>query len=104
MAADVTARATARLPDATAVAPAAAAPPPDAQRAAARRAASLLGVVTPLGWSVLGIGVGAGVAGAVLGWAELLIGSVMCIAVLLMAVGFVVAHAALRTDVELDPP
>lgn len=102
MTTDATVDVTRRLADMT-VPRIATAPPHAGSRRALPRVAAL-SVVTPLGWSVLVLGIGALIAGAALGWAELLIAATMCVGVLLIAVGFVVVRASLRTEVELDPP
>ncbi|MGD0833286.1 MAG: DUF58 domain-containing protein [Candidatus Dormibacteria bacterium] len=62
-----------------------------------------LSAVTPLGWSVLTLGVLAWIAGAVLGWQEMQLVAATCLLALAMAACFLVGPTSLRIDVDLDP-
>lgn len=66
-------------------------------------ARAALAVVSPLGWTVMAVGVAAWVAGWQLGWRELMVLAACCLIVLLGGAVFVAGRAALRIDVELMP-
>ena len=64
----------------------------------------VLAVVTTLGWQVVAAILVAWVAGALLGWRELLLGAGTSLVVMVICTGFVVGPASLHIEVELDPP
>ncbi|QPE04964.1 DUF58 domain-containing protein [Microbacterium schleiferi] len=66
-----------------------------------RRLAVPLRIGTALGWSVAALAVASTVFAAVLGWAEMLAIAVVCAAVLVIAVPFVLRSATYRVTVEL---
>lgn len=68
-----------------------------------RSVRSAFSVISPLGRSVIVIGVVAWIAGALLGWDELLLAAATCLLVLAIAVLFVLGKATIRTDIELSP-
>lgn len=63
----------------------------------------VLSVVSPLGWLVLAIAVGAGIAGGILGWVELTVIAFTLGAALVVAVLFVVGRASFAVAIELNP-
>ena len=71
---------------------------------AASAARPVTGVVTALGWVVIALGIAAWLAGAILGWAELLLGAATCIMAVLISAAFVVGGTPVDVGVELDPP
>jgi uncharacterized protein (DUF58 family) len=68
-----------------------------------RRIRTWYGIVTPLGAAVFVLGAVSWVVGGWLGWQELLVVAGGCLALLLLAVLFVVRPPALRTEVVLEP-
>lgn len=68
-----------------------------------RIARPIVDTITPLGWLVIAVGFVSWLAGVVFGWRELVLASATCLMVLVIACGFVVGHASLRIEVELDP-
>jgi len=69
----------------------------------ARRVRPVTGVVTSLGWTVLGVGLAAWVLGWRLGWKELLLIAAACLIVLVLSTVFLLGRAFLLVDVELEP-
>src|SRR5450755_2366442 len=69
----------------------------------ARRVGPVTGVVTSLGWTVLGVGLAAWVLGWRLGWKELLLIAAACLIVLVLSTVFLLGRAFLLVDVELEP-
>jgi uncharacterized protein (DUF58 family) len=69
----------------------------------ARRVRPVTGVVTSLGWTVLGVGLAAWVLGWRLGWKELLLIAATCLIVLVLSTVFLLGRASLRVEVELEP-
>jgi uncharacterized protein (DUF58 family) len=67
------------------------------------RVRPVVSTVTPLGWSVLFIGLAAWLVGTRLGWRELLVLAASCGLLLVLAVPFVVVRAPLAITVELEP-
>lgn len=77
-----------------------------ARLAAARAVAvvrPVVGIVTPLGWILLGLALATGLAGALLGWPEFSYLAVTLLAALLVAFVFLVGRARFRIEVELRP-
>lgn len=72
-------------------------------RRAHRYARPVLDTVTRLGWLVAVAGFGCWIAGALLGWKELILAASTCLVLLVISAGFVVGSAALRIDVDLAP-
>ncbi|GAB2477269.1 DUF58 domain-containing protein [Jatrophihabitans fulvus] len=63
----------------------------------------VLAVVSRLGWTVLVIGLGAWVAGYVLGWAELIVAGLACLVTLLLCVLMTIGRTRLTVRLELAP-
>jgi uncharacterized protein (DUF58 family) len=63
----------------------------------------VVGVVTPLGWIVVGFAVATGLAGVLLGWPEFRFLALTLAAGVLVAFGFLVGRARFRVEVELSP-
>lgn len=75
----------------------------DPQRATkpARRVGSVLGIITPAGWVLLGVGIVLLGLGRYFGWLELYVPGIMALAIFLTALGFVVGRSAYRVDLDL---
>lgn len=63
----------------------------------------VVGIVTPLGWIVLGLAVAAGAAGVLLGWPEFTYLALTLLGGLLVAFVFLLGRARFRVEVELRP-
>ncbi len=63
----------------------------------------ILKIVTRLGWIVILSGLIFWIAGSVLGWQELLLASSVCIALIIICIGFVLGRVALDVEIELNP-
>ncbi|MGA1836531.1 DUF58 domain-containing protein [Herbiconiux sp. 11R-BC] len=64
-------------------------------------AAPVLGTVSGFGWGVLLAGVAAGIAGLSFGWLELVVVAAVCLAALLVAVGFALGRSSFRIGLDL---
>lgn len=75
----------------------------DPQRATkpARRVGSVLGIITPAGWVLLGVGIVLLGLGRYFGWLELYVPGIMALAIFVTALGFVVGRSAYRVDLDL---
>ncbi len=62
-----------------------------------------LGIVNPLGWTVLGAGCVLGFAAATTGWLELAVLAAACLLVFLLATPFLVGRTRVQVDVVLQP-
>ena len=62
-----------------------------------------LGIVNPLGWTVLGAGCVLGFAAATTGWRELAVLAAACLLVFLLATPFLVGRTRVQVDVVLQP-
>ena len=62
-----------------------------------------LEVVKPIGWLILVIGLGTGVVAQVAHWRELAVLSVACLALLLLAVPFLLGRTSVSVDLRLQP-
>ncbi len=63
----------------------------------------ILRLVTKLGWIVILSGLVFWIAGAMLGWHELLLGASVCIVLIIICIGFVLGRVALDVEIELNP-
>lgn len=61
------------------------------------------GVVRPIGWVVLGLGLGAALVAAQAGWRELAVLAAACLVLLLLALPFLLGRTAVRVDLRLEP-
>src|SRR5688500_5848161 len=66
-------------------------------------AARPLGIVNPLGWTVLVAGVGLVVAAASTDWRELAVLAAACLLVFVLALPFLVGRTRVHVDVVLQP-
>jgi uncharacterized protein (DUF58 family) len=73
-------------------------------RPALERATRVLGAVSPLGRTVVVLGVIAWVAGWWLGWAELMVVAGACLLLLVLSGLFVIGRSAVTIDIRLEPP
>lgn len=64
---------------------------------------SLLGVVKPLGWTVLAIGVLAGIVAARAQWRELAVLAAACAVLLVLSVPFLVGRTRVSVDLVVEP-
>jgi len=63
----------------------------------------VVGVVTALGWIVLGSGLASLLAGALLGWLEFTALGAVLLAALVVSGAFLVGRTAYRVRIELEP-
>jgi len=71
---------------------------------AVRRALGpVVGVVSPLGWIVLGVAIASALAAWLLGWSELLYLGLTLAAGLVVSAFFLIGHASFRVEIELSP-
>jgi uncharacterized protein (DUF58 family) len=59
--------------------------------------------VTPLGWSVLLLGVASWIAGWRLGWREMMIVASTCLLLVVLSGAFTIGRATLRIEIEVQP-
>lgn len=71
--------------------------------ASTRLLGPVFGTVSRLGWTVLGVGVLAGVLGYLLGWAELVIVALACLLTLVLCVLLTIGRTRLSVRLELNP-
>ncbi len=62
-----------------------------------------LGVVNPVGWTILAVGVVAAVVAARAGWLELGVLAAACFLLLVLAVPFLLGRTRVRVDLLLEP-
>ena len=62
-----------------------------------------LEVIKPIGWLVLGIGLGAGLLAAFTQWRELAVLAFACLILLVLAVPFLLGRTAVSVDLRLQP-
>jgi uncharacterized protein (DUF58 family) len=67
------------------------------------RARALLGVVNPIGWVVLGLGVLLGVVASAAQWREVAVLSAACLLLVGLALPFLVGRTTVRVDLRLQP-
>lgn len=60
-------------------------------------------VIRPTGWTVLVLGLLAGVLAAAAGWRELAVVAAACLLLLLLAVPFLLGRTRVRVDLQVDP-
>ena len=63
----------------------------------------VLGIVKPVGWVILGIGVGAAVVAGTAHWRELAVIAAACLLLLLLAAPFLLGRTTVRVDLGLEP-
>lgn len=68
---------------------------------ALRRVAQVLGVVRPIGWVLLGGGIGLFIAGRVMGWQELATASIVIAITLVLCAGFLIGRTDYRVGLDL---
>jgi uncharacterized protein (DUF58 family) len=68
-----------------------------------KRITQALEVVRPIGWLLLVIGLGAGVVAEVAQWRELAVLSVACLALLVLALPFLLGRTSVAVDLRLQP-
>ncbi|MCF6378926.1 DUF58 domain-containing protein [Nocardioides KLBMP 9356] len=68
-----------------------------------KRVHQALEVVKPIGWLVLAIGIATGVVAALAQWRELAVLSVACLALLVLAVPFLLGRTSVSVDLRLQP-
>jgi len=71
--------------------------------AAGRALGPVVGVVSPLGWIVLGVAVVSALAAWLLGWSEFLYLGLTLAAGLAVSAFFLIGHASFRVEIELSP-
>jgi len=71
--------------------------------AAGRALGPVVGVVSPLGWIVLGVAVVSALAAWLLGWSEFLYLGLTLAAGLAISALFLIGHASFRVEIELSP-
>lgn len=74
-----------------------------AASAAWAKAKPVLEIVSPLGWTVLGLGVAGWIAGGLLGWAELIVVALACLFTVVLCVLLTIGRTRLSVRLELDP-
>lgn len=67
------------------------------------RVGTLLGVVRPVGWLVLGIGAGAAYLTALAHWRELAVLALACLLLLALAAPFLLGRTSVEVDLRLEP-
>ncbi|WP_101525226.1 DUF58 domain-containing protein [Nocardioides houyundeii] len=67
------------------------------------RARVALGVVRPVGWTILGLGLASGAAALAAGWRELAVLSAACFLLLLLTWPFLLGRTSVRVDLRLEP-
>jgi uncharacterized protein (DUF58 family) len=67
------------------------------------RVRALLGVVNPLGWVVLGLGLVLAVVAAAAQWREVAVVSAACLLLVVLALPFLVGRTSVRVDLRLQP-
>jgi uncharacterized protein (DUF58 family) len=67
------------------------------------RVKGLLEVVRPAGWMVVGLGVGAGVVAALMGWRELAVLASASLLLVLLGVPFLLGRTSVDVDLRLEP-
>ncbi len=72
-------------------------------RATRRATARPMGIVNPLGWTVLLAGVCLSVAAMLTDWSELAVGAAACLLVFALALPFLLGRTNVRVDVVLQP-
>lgn len=68
-----------------------------------KRITQALEVVRPVGWLLLVIGLGTGVVAEVAQWRELAVLSVACLALLVLALPFLLGRTSVAVDLRLQP-
>ncbi len=68
-----------------------------------QRVHQALEVVKPIGWLVLAIGIATGVVAALAQWRELAVLSIACLALLVLAVPFLMGRTSVSVDLRLQP-
>ncbi len=67
------------------------------------RLRALLGVINPIGWVVLGLGLLLAVVAAVAAWREVAVLAAACLLLVALAVPFLVGRTSVRVDLRLQP-
>ena len=62
-----------------------------------------LGVISPIGWLVLGVGLASLIASAILGWVELFFLGATMLAALIVSVAFIFGRSTYAVEIELNP-
>lgn len=68
-----------------------------------RRLNDALGVIKPIGWLVLGLGLGALLVATVTQWRELAVLGTACLALVVLALPFLLGRTAVSVDLRLQP-
>ena len=68
-----------------------------------QRVDAALGVVKPIGWLVLGLGLGALVVASLAQWRELAVLGTACLALVVLALPFLLGRTAVSVDLRLQP-
>ncbi|UUZ57866.1 hypothetical protein [Nocardioides sp. B-3] len=67
------------------------------------RVKQLLTIVRPVGWLILGLGIGALYVATLANWRELAVIAAACLLLLLLAVPFLIGRTNVSVDLRLEP-